>query len=236
MPITARKYRKKPVVVEALKFTGDNWAEIEDFVPVGGYNDDGTFQIATLEGEHKCSIGDYVIKGVAGEFYPCNPGIFESTYEAVSTIAFRDAGAMAAYLGSYAPPINPKNMPNVVMGILMHPSFAFGVDVVKAVNAVLVLGIGIGHHTFATKGRLLDYINARFEPEIAKLVLRESAGIIDRHPEKASPDSRVYACPVQDIVGIARGLKDGGLVHVFDGAYAKLKYILEGEGKWKEMK
>jgi hypothetical protein len=77
----AKKYRKKPVVIEAVKFTGENWRDVETFVPVGKYNDDGTFQIVTLEGEHKCSIGDYVIKGVKGEFYPCKPDIFEQTYE-----------------------------------------------------------------------------------------------------------------------------------------------------------
>lgn len=77
------KFRKKPVEIEAVKFTGSNWGEIETFVPVGRYNDDGTFQIVTLEGEHKCSIGDYVIKGVKGEFYPCKPDIFEATYDEV---------------------------------------------------------------------------------------------------------------------------------------------------------
>jgi hypothetical protein len=69
--------------VEAIQFTGSNWDEIQGFVPVGKYNYDGTFQIVTLEGEHQCSIGDYVIKGVKGEFYPCKPDIFELTYELV---------------------------------------------------------------------------------------------------------------------------------------------------------
>lgn len=77
------KYRKKPVVVEALKFTGDNWLEIARFLTVSKINDDGTFHIMTLEGEHRCSVGDYVIKGVNGEFYPCKPDIFEKTYDAV---------------------------------------------------------------------------------------------------------------------------------------------------------
>lgn len=76
------KYRKKPVIIDAIQFTGDNWGDIERFVPVGRYNEDGTFQIVTLEGEHRCSVGDYVIRGVAGEFYPCKPDIFKATYEA----------------------------------------------------------------------------------------------------------------------------------------------------------
>lgn len=75
------KYKKKPVVIDAVLFNGKNWAEIECFVPCGKYNDDGSFQIQTLEGEYKCSIGDWIIKGVNGEFYPCKPDIFEKTYE-----------------------------------------------------------------------------------------------------------------------------------------------------------
>lgn len=74
-------FKKKPVEIEAIQFTGNNWGEIETFVPVGKYNDDGTFQIITLEGEYKCSVGDWVIKGIAGEFYPCKPDIFVETYE-----------------------------------------------------------------------------------------------------------------------------------------------------------
>lgn len=80
------KYRKNPVVIEAIQFTGKNWGDIETFVPVGRYNDDGTFQIVTLEGEHKCSVGDYVIKGVAGEFYPCKADIFKKTYDKVENV------------------------------------------------------------------------------------------------------------------------------------------------------
>ena len=75
------KWRKKPVVVEAIQFTGENWSEVENFVPVGKYNDDGTFSIVTLEGEMKVEKGDYIIRGVKGEFYPCKPDIFRETYE-----------------------------------------------------------------------------------------------------------------------------------------------------------
>lgn len=81
------KYRKKPIVVEAIRFTGSNWGEIETFVPVGKYNSDGTFSIVTREGEMKCDIGDYVIKEPFAtddrKFYPCKPDIFEKTYEPV---------------------------------------------------------------------------------------------------------------------------------------------------------
>ena len=78
----AKKYRKKPVVIEAVQWTGDNLVEVSMLMPHGGY--DGiakTIKIETLEGEMVANIGDYIIKGIKGEFYPCKPDIFEQTYE-----------------------------------------------------------------------------------------------------------------------------------------------------------
>ena len=86
------KYRKKPVVVEAIQYNGDNYDEIKKFVGaslsldwfdvVGGI-DLYIMQISTLEGKMQVNNGDYIIKGVEGEFYPCKPDIFEKTYEMV---------------------------------------------------------------------------------------------------------------------------------------------------------
>lgn len=81
----AMKYRKKPVVVEAVQWTGNNHADMCEFI------DPEVFEIIprvglvihTLEGDHHASPGDYIIKGVSGEFYPCKPDIFAKTYEAV---------------------------------------------------------------------------------------------------------------------------------------------------------
>ena len=79
------KYRKKPVVIEAVQWTGKNWEEIEQFCTALRHQSlcDKSLVIDTLEGTIVASVGDYVIKGVAGEFYPCKPDIFEKTYEAV---------------------------------------------------------------------------------------------------------------------------------------------------------
>jgi len=77
-------YRKKPVEIEAIIFNGSNFAECEHFI--GSENFDNTLSypnICTLEGVMKVSVGDYIIKGVQGEFYPCKPDIFELTYEKV---------------------------------------------------------------------------------------------------------------------------------------------------------
>ena len=90
------KYRKKPVVIEAVQWNGRNLEEIKEFVgesliynisdaawKVGKGAPAVYMEIETLEGNHKCSIGDYIIKGVQGEFYPCKPDIFKQTYEQV---------------------------------------------------------------------------------------------------------------------------------------------------------
>lgn len=77
------KFRKKPVVIEAVLFNGRNTADIHEFCgdktrePVG----ENHMEIVTLEGVMKVSAGDYVIKGVNGEFYPCKPDIFAKTYD-----------------------------------------------------------------------------------------------------------------------------------------------------------
>lgn len=80
------KYRKKPVVIEAVQYTGNNYDKICDFVGKGLDKYDSELPhliIETLEGNHIASVGDYIIKGVQGEFYPCKPDIFEQTYEVV---------------------------------------------------------------------------------------------------------------------------------------------------------
>ena len=83
-----RRFRKRPVLIEAVQWTGDNFIEIDAFL-LGGtrlfetYPSQGIIKILTLEGEMIASIGDWIIKGVKGEFYPCKPDIFEATYEEV---------------------------------------------------------------------------------------------------------------------------------------------------------
>jgi hypothetical protein len=85
------QYRKKPVVIEAIQFTRDNWNEILEFTNNTAHTliierrMDGiaTCVIPTLEGQHIATEGDFIIKGVQGEFYPCKPDIFEKTYEEV---------------------------------------------------------------------------------------------------------------------------------------------------------
>lgn len=83
------KYRKKPVIIEAIQFQdNDSVLEISkmglDPVRIS-YKDPEkpVLIIPTFEGDHIASIGDYIIKGVKGEFYPCKADIFEMTYEKV---------------------------------------------------------------------------------------------------------------------------------------------------------
>ena len=77
-----KKYRKKPVVVEAVQWTGDNTYEIMKWVGDKVYFRDALY-IKTLEGDHRAIVGDYIVKGIKGEFYPCKLDIFEKTYEPV---------------------------------------------------------------------------------------------------------------------------------------------------------
>ena len=84
------KYRKKPVVIEAVQFedTPQRLTELSDFFGmeiVVDYTvrDRPILKIGTLEGVMVASVGDWIIKGVKGEFYPCKPDIFEATYEEV---------------------------------------------------------------------------------------------------------------------------------------------------------
>ena len=75
-----KHYVKKPVTVEAVEFKGLNFKDIHEFVGDNLiYGNDGIY-IRTLEGNMFVSPGDFVIKGVHGEFYPCKPDIFEETY------------------------------------------------------------------------------------------------------------------------------------------------------------
>ncbi|MGH8272465.1 MAG: hypothetical protein ACRESG_09090 [Gammaproteobacteria bacterium] len=77
------KYRKRPVEIEAVQFTPFTIGECEEFVGGDmGRTPDG-YVIATLEGAMHVSVGDWIIRGVKGEFYPCKPDIFAATYEAV---------------------------------------------------------------------------------------------------------------------------------------------------------
>ena len=86
--LMSRKYRKKPVVIDAMQFTEENKNKVFRFVTCNcsaEFSEDGkpVLAIETLEGVMRANIGDYIIKGVSGEFYPCKPDIFEMTYEKV---------------------------------------------------------------------------------------------------------------------------------------------------------
>lgn len=92
------KYRKKPVVVNAIQWTGENRREMFDFLTnyektdksiesitkdffISRYSQE--LVIKTFENAHVANVGDYIIRGAHGEFYPCKPDIFRETYEEV---------------------------------------------------------------------------------------------------------------------------------------------------------
>ena len=91
-----KTYRKKPVEISAIQWTGENLFDVTNFCMKGELNTIDSYynfqckveneglKIKTLEGEMLASVGDYIIKGVNGEFYPCKPEIFQKTYELVA--------------------------------------------------------------------------------------------------------------------------------------------------------
>lgn len=87
------KYRKKPVIIEAVIWTGNNIDEVKELAKNAVQHIifvDNNLYIETLEGNMNVSIGDYIIKGIVGEFYPCKPDIFKETYETVSMVSDND--------------------------------------------------------------------------------------------------------------------------------------------------
>jgi hypothetical protein len=93
------KFRKKPVVIEAVQWTGKNLREVIDFTGLHPSATKWTWdeyeavvrkdglKIFTMEGPLMATIGDWIIRGVKGEFYPCKPDIFAATYEPAEDIA-----------------------------------------------------------------------------------------------------------------------------------------------------
>lgn len=86
------KFRKKPVVIEAVQLSTGNWQQIENWShgkvrPIGDFthpNDIKGMNIQTLEGVMFAEPSDWIIRGIKGEFYPCKPDIFAATYEEVA--------------------------------------------------------------------------------------------------------------------------------------------------------
>ena len=78
-----KKYRKKPVTIEAIQWNGGNLSEIRDFMRSTVVNHVSVLIIPTLEGNKHASLNDYIIKDINGKFYPCKHHIFAKTYDEV---------------------------------------------------------------------------------------------------------------------------------------------------------
>jgi hypothetical protein len=79
-------YRKRTVVIEAIRWTGDNYPAVAEWISDRGgmvipHLPFQTLVIPTMGGDMRATAGDWIIRGVKGEFYPCKPDIFELTYE-----------------------------------------------------------------------------------------------------------------------------------------------------------
>jgi hypothetical protein len=78
------RYRKKPVVIEAVHFDGEFPLAFLAGDEAVSKTPDGALEVHTLEGVMRADIGDWIIRGIKGELYPCKPDIFEATYEPVT--------------------------------------------------------------------------------------------------------------------------------------------------------
>lgn len=78
------KFRKKPIIVEAIQWNGNNWIEVSRFLNGQLHKlKNNVFMINTLEGIMEAKVNDWIIKGIKGEFYPCKSDIFEKSYEEI---------------------------------------------------------------------------------------------------------------------------------------------------------
>jgi hypothetical protein len=119
------KYRKKPVVIDAVQWTENNPREVFNFLTENTFDMDamrifqypfyiddskveGGLVIKTLEGEHIVSIGDYIIRGIKGEYYPCKEDIFHQTYELYESIGLNNTGDIWRGNGPFTIPCNEK--------------------------------------------------------------------------------------------------------------------------------
>lgn len=90
--MSVTRFRKKPVEIEAMQYDGRNTTEVAEWLAESGVKvgwSNAEMVIPTLEGRMHATPGDWIIRGVQGEFYPCKPDIFEQTYESSCQRAVR---------------------------------------------------------------------------------------------------------------------------------------------------
>lgn len=105
------KFRKKPVVIEAVQWTGDNIEEIGEFLAGVHWATAGRNPvIPTREGDMTVSPNDWIIKGVAGEFYPCKPDIFAATYDPEAPASKGHADNIAKIVRVVSERLRPDNI------------------------------------------------------------------------------------------------------------------------------
>ena len=128
------KYRKNPVVIEAFQWMGDEDAPEQEWPAwIASRSDfsilfDDTIAIETLEGQMVAEKGDWIIRGVKGELYPCKPDIFEMTYEAVGEECKHTPGPWAASFGDSVNPAviggEPEEMVATVLRKVLRPEMS----------------------------------------------------------------------------------------------------------------
>ena len=154
------KYRKKPVVIEAIQFNGENQGDVAEFMgEMIRTNFFPDILIETLDGTMKANIGDYIIKGVKGEFYPCKPDIFEMTYEPVNCY-------MEELQSVYNQITNILKENNVLMNITPPRPYLIKKDDEERINAEA--------ESLLKEGKIKEYNSKMEEKEAYKLYFDEA--------------------------------------------------------------
>ena|SRR5690554_825507 len=154
------KYRTKPVVIEAIQFNGENQGDVAEFMgEMIRTNFFPDILIETLEGTMKANIGDYIIKGVKGEFYPCKPDIFEMTYEPVGCY-------MKELQSVYNQITNVLKENNVLMNITPPRPYLIKKDDEERINAEA--------EDLLKEGKLEEYISKMEEKEAYRFYFDEA--------------------------------------------------------------
>ena len=157
-----KKYIKKPVVVQAVEYNGNNVQEILNFcggtAVVGMLNE---ITIKTLEGPLHVSEGDFIIKGVEGEYYPCKPDIFEKTYDVVENAE------------------RPQTFGEKAVGITFNPSGSDEVYEAKMLAAKQIDLLEKVHNKVTDDGKAMSsWVRSVFRTQAFNLIIQAQMALV----------------------------------------------------------
>ena len=221
------KYRKKPVIIDAVQWTGNNRREMFDFLTQDTFknetmeisdkhfyidrHNDGGLVIKTLEGEHLATIGDYIIRGVQGEYYPCKEDIFHQTYEKIEdnpiTLSLGDKNSTWGTTISVPNKVpyhticicNPANGGNGICGCTIANNMVDNPNILKTTTGNITTGIS----NMTTSSGTYTYLGSNPQPNGVKCP-KCGEELMDTYPNMiltSDPAQKNVHCPKCDHKG-----------------------------------